>query len=279
MKSKQIDKKNKLEKGKNFKISPFKELIKRTYPHKHEGYYEFIFLSEGQGYHIIETEEFMIKPPEFYFLKPGQLHYWQFTAIPKGFVLLINDFEFNPLTEQTHFTFLHKISEITRISFPANTYPYALLQNIFNEYVNNKNYSREIIHGLLYVLFGKLLQITETTERQTNQRPSLYDKFRNLLTSECPRLHKVHEFASLLHTTPQNLNATVRKHVSFNASTLIAQQIYLDAKRYLLHTDNTISEIADYLHFTDTSNFVKFFKKHEGMTPVQFRDTFFKNTI
>jgi len=79
---------NKLDDGLSFKISRFKEQIKKTKPHKHDDYYELIFLSEGEGFHWIETNKYMVSAPEFYFLEPGQLHYWQLTSIPKGFVIL-----------------------------------------------------------------------------------------------------------------------------------------------------------------------------------------------
>jgi len=47
-----IDTKNKLDEGLTFKISRFKEQIKKTNPHKHEEYYELIFLSAGEGFHL-----------------------------------------------------------------------------------------------------------------------------------------------------------------------------------------------------------------------------------
>jgi quercetin dioxygenase-like cupin family protein len=95
MNDKKIDIKNKLDEGLTFKISRFKEQIKKTKPHKHDEYYKLIFITEGEGFHIIESGKFMVSTPDFYFLKPGQLHYWQFTSIPKGFVMLFRNGEFN----------------------------------------------------------------------------------------------------------------------------------------------------------------------------------------
>lgn len=60
MENKQIDIKNKLEEGLTFKISRFKEQIKKTRPHKHDEYFEFIFLKEAEGFHSIEDEKFII---------------------------------------------------------------------------------------------------------------------------------------------------------------------------------------------------------------------------
>ena len=276
MNDRKIDIKNKLDEGLTFKVSRFKEQIKKTKPHKHDEYYELIFLLNGEGFHCIESEKFMVSSPDFYFLKPGQLHYWQFTSIPKGFVILFNDNEFNAINEKTLIDIVRKLIDTTRLKIQPDKFPIHLLEEIFNEFQLNTQYSKEIIHGLLKALFGKLLQIKADNPQNKSLPQSVYDKFVQLLVKECPQLHKVNEFADLLNITPQNLNTICRKQTSKSASEIITNQLLLEAKRYILHTDNTINEIADILSFTDASNFVKFFKKHEKITPIQFRDKHFQ---
>jgi AraC family transcriptional regulator, transcriptional activator of pobA len=276
MNPKEIDVKNKLEEGLLFKISPFKEVIKKTHPHKHDEYFEFIFLKEGEGFHSIEEGKFVVSTPEVYFLKPGQLHFWQFTSIPKGFVIIFKGLEFDAVKENELAELYRLLSLNTRIGFPDHSYPEFLLQEIYAEFQLDSPYSRPIIHGLLKALFGKLLRLAENDIQKPVVSLSLYNKFQHLLAKECPRLHKVNEFAALLHTTPQNLNATCRKQAKKSAGELISERILLEAKRYILHTDSTVNEIAWQLSFSDASNFVKFFKKAEGTTPVQFRAKYFQ---
>lgn len=276
MNIKQIDTKNKLDDGLTFKISRFKEQIKKTKPHKHDEYYELIFLSDGEGFHCIETVKYLVSAPEFYFLKPGQLHFWQFTSIPKGFVILFKDSHFNSLEENDLIDLYRQLSENARIKIQKELYPEHILKEILNEYSLNSKYSEQIIHGLLKALFGKLLHLSEINPYKSILPLSLFDKFQQLLVKECPKLHKVNDFAELLNTTPQNLNTICRKHSGKSASELIIAQVILEAKRYILHTDNTINEIADILSFNDASYFVKFFKKEEGLTPVQFRQKYFQ---
>lgn len=276
MNDKKIDIKNKLDEGLTFKVSRFKEQIKKTKPHKHDEYYELIFLSQGEGFHCIELEKFMVSSPDFYFLKPGQLHYWQFTSIPKGFVILFNDNEFDAIKENTLIDLIRKLTDTTRLKIQPDKFPIHLLEEIFNEFQLNTQYSKEIIHGLLNALFGKLLQIKEDCPNNNSLPQPVYEKFVQLLVKECPRLHKVNEFADLLNITPQNLNIICRKQTGKSASEIITNQLLLEAKRYVLHTDNTINEIAEILLFTDASNFVKFFRKHENITPIQFRDKHFQ---
>lgn len=276
MENNHIDIKNKLDEGLSFKISRFKEQIKKTRPHKHDEYNEFIFLSEGEGFHCIESEKFVVSTPEFYFLKPGQLHFWQFTSIPKGFVIIFKDTEFNVVNENLLIDLLRKLSDITRLEIQSDKYPTHILEDIFSEFQLNTQYSKEIIHGLLKALLGKLLQIRAEKPTNSNQPQPVYERFKQLMVKECPRIHKVNEFADLLNTTPQNLNIICRKQTGKSASDIITNQLLLEAKRYILHTDNTINEIAEILSFTDTSNFVKFFKRHENITPTQFRSKYFQ---
>lgn len=276
MNNKRIDVKNKLDSGQRFKISRFREKIKKTHPHKHDEYYELIFLEQGEGFHTIETEKFRVEAPDFYLLKPGQLHYWQFTSIPKGFVVLFKENEFDSVKESILIDLLRKISERPRIKLENDSSCFVLLNELEQEYQKNAMYSKEIIHGLVKVLMGKVLQMAHSEPARSSYSPTSFDRFQQLLVSECPRLRKVHEFADALNMTPQNLNAICRRYGGKSASELIHAQLLLEAKRYILHTDYTVNEIAEMLFFSDTSNFVKFFRKNEGITPIQFRSKYFQ---
>ncbi len=276
MNNKRIDVKNKLDNGQRFKISRFKEKIKKTHPHKHDEYYELIFLEEGEGFHTIETERYVVETPDFYFLKPGQLHFWQFTSIPKGYVLLFKENEFDAVKESILIELIRRLSEKTRIKLDGGEVFFSMLYELEQEYQKNTTYSREIYHGLVKVLVGRLLQLSETKPDTSLQYPGPIDRFQQLLAKECPRMRKVHQFADALNMTPQNLNAICRRQIDRSASELIHSQMMLEAKRYILHTDYSINEIADLLFFSDTSNFVKFFKKYEGVTPQQFRNKYFQ---
>jgi len=163
-----------------------------------------------------------------------------------------------------------------RIPITSNYSPEVLFNELLFEYNEKSPYSSQIIHGYLRVLFAKMLQLAKTQSLGSNVPVTTFEKFQYLLVKNCPRLHKVNDFAGLLNTTPQNLNAVCRKHSGKSASERITSQLLLEAKRYVLHTENAINEIAFTLSFTDPSNFVKFFKKHERLTPTQFREKYFQ---
>lgn len=161
-----------------------------------------------------------------------------------------------------------------RIPVPDNYHPETLFNELLREYSEPSAYSHHIIHGYLRALFARISQLAEIKSQESNVQASEYWKFLDLLVKECPRLHKVNDFAGLLNKTLQNLNAICRKHSGKNASEHVTSQLLIEAKRYVLHTENTINEIA-YMLSNDPSNFVKFFKKHENLTPLQFQEKYF----
>jgi AraC family transcriptional activator of pobA len=52
---------------------------------------------------------------------------------------------------------------------------------------------------------------------------------------------------------------------------VIQERVLLEAKRLLFYTEKTSKEIAYELGFEDANHFSKFFKKHTGQTPTDFK--------
>jgi len=254
-----------------FFIDRFHEKIKKTDPHIHEDYYELIYLSEGEGFHCIETEEFLISASEFYFLRPGQLHCWQFTSIPKGFIIMFKTSYFNQVSDNNILNQCRLLSNTFRIDIPKEYCPEPLFNAILQEFLSANEFSVNIIHAILAAIIAKMLQLAEMPANEKLIPRTLFHKFLDLVFKESARLHLVNDYAKLLSTTTQNINAACHKHSNKTANELISAQLMLESKRYLIHTDCSMSEIAYHLSFSDASYFGKFFKLHEGITPLQFR--------
>lgn len=269
--------KNKLEEKQLFKISRFKEVVKRTRPHKHDAYFELIYLSEGAGFHWIDTEKFQITPPVVFFLS-GQLHYWEMTAIPKGYVMLFKDDFFNSLKHSDLLNLISTLQETVAVPLSPDDQLDHIFYEMEQEYKNPSLHSIELMQGYLQVALVRLLRHKEQSAVQApGTHQVVFRKFQQFLRSHNPVANvKVNEAATQLGVSPQNLNAICRKASGRSASELIIEQVILEAKRYLIHSDKTISEIAFTLNFSDPSHFVKYFKKTAGETPQAFRSRHFQ---
>lgn len=81
---------------------------------------------------------------------------------------------------------------------------------------------------------------------------------------------EINQIANALFISHKHLTDTVQKETGSHPCHFYDLKILDKAKKMLLETDKTISEIAKILTY-DPSNFSKFFKKFIGQTPGQFR--------
>ena len=79
-------------------------------------------------------------------------------------------------------------------------------------------------------------------------------------------------YAEQLGMTIDRLNDHVKRATGVTAGHLVRQRVLSEAKRQLVFTAQPIQDIADELAFSDPSHFARFFRKHTGTTPHEFRD-------
>ncbi len=86
------------------------------------------------------------------------------------------------------------------------------------------------------------------------------------------REHKpVSFYAEKLHLTAKQLNDTGKRIMGKTITELVQDRVLLEARRLLVHSHLTVSQVAAELGYFDNSYFSRFFKKHIGQTPEQFR--------
>ncbi|WP_144510845.1 helix-turn-helix domain-containing protein [Bacillus sp. FJAT-22090] len=80
------------------------------------------------------------------------------------------------------------------------------------------------------------------------------------------------ELSEICSLSPNYLSSLFKKEVGMPISEYIQRQRIEEAKRLLLLTNYSTSEISTWLNFNDQSYFIKVFKKYTGLTPRQFRN-------
>ncbi|QDL53596.1 AraC family transcriptional regulator [Rhodoferax aquaticus] len=98
-----------------------------------------------------------------------------------------------------------------------------------------------------------------------------FRRFRALLESDFTRQHQVQHYAKALGMSDKTLSRACQAAAGASAKALIHQRLALEAKRLLAHTSAAMQVVAQDLGFDEATNFVKFFRKETGMTPLAFR--------
>ena len=99
----------------------------------------------------------------------------------------------------------------------------------------------------------------------------LVDRFLKLVQMHCRQERQLDFYAQELCISSKYLAATVKTVTSKTAGDWIEDYVMLEAKAMLTNTDMTISQISDHLHFPDTSTFGKYFRRHTGLSPKEFK--------
>lgn len=82
----------------------------------------------------------------------------------------------------------------------------------------------------------------------------------------------VETIASHLNLSPSYLSSKFKEETGITLKKFIQQQRIEEAKRLIVFSDLSLSDISSLLNFFDQSYFVKVFKKYTGQTPKNFRN-------
>ena len=97
------------------------------------------------------------------------------------------------------------------------------------------------------------------------------DQFTRLVETDCSQNRNVNYYAKQLCITSGHLNSLIKAHCGVSAKRYILNKTILEAKRLLLYTEMSIDQIADHLHYENTSHFAKIFREYTDITPLNFR--------
>jgi AraC-like DNA-binding protein len=265
--------KDKSENSRFLKAAPFRKNTRKTEPHKHNSYFEIVYLSGGKGSHTVDNRSYEVRPPVLFFVRQEQVHHWDLDADmePDGYVLIVKKTFFEKSLDGELKQFLGKMSRLTCAYLEDDATVRQLFELLVRESVVDDPTAFSIMEALMKGLFGKILQVAKPVEEKNRRRRELYESFIDLLVQDQFHKNTVAYYAGLLNTTPQNLNATCRKASGLSAAEVLAGYVVDEAKRLLAYSDHTVTEIAFELAFKDPSHFVKYFKQHTTFTPQAFR--------
>lgn len=81
-------------------------------------------------------------------------------------------------------------------------------------------------------------------------------------------------FADKTCLSPNYFGDLVKTETGTTAQDYIKQRMMITAKEALLNPDKNMKQVAEQLGFQYPQHFIRFFKRHEGCTPKEFKDRF-----
>jgi len=129
-------------------------------------------------------------------------------------------------------------------------------------------FQKEALQNALIGFFIELANIF-MGKKELMTAPTLSRK--EELFEHCKEQHVVTFYAEKLFITPQYLSLILKELTGKSANKWIDDALIVEAKMLLKAPQATVQQVADILHFSDQSTFGKFFKKHMGISPMEYR--------
>ncbi len=121
-----------------------------------------------------------------------------------------------------------------------------------------------------------LLRLSESYDAKS-ENP---DKSDSIFIHELSRLvdsyfineHNIGFYTSAFNVSEKQLNDICHKSFNCGLKKILKERLMQEARKLLLYSELSVSEISYKLNFDDNSYFNKVFKKDSGLTPKGFRD-------
>lgn len=247
-------------------------------PHRKD-YYFLAFVKMGSSRHWIDMTPYTLKPNTFYFTVPHQVHLKEEAEPITGMsISFTSDFL---ATDENNF-----LKNLPVIQNPHNGHELGLndqdllfiediLEKIHAEYHAGSHWQHNMLLAYMKVLLIHLSRLYTDQISNTEVLPDrlLLKKYLSKIEASYTSLHEVAAYADMMNISAGHLSELVKEQSGKPAIVHIHERLILEARRLLIHTDNTVKEIAFQLGFEDASYFNRFFKRLTSHTPVEYRNS------
>lgn len=154
--------------------------------------------------------------------------------------------------------------------------------SIYNDSENRfrNQIARNHLQSFLLDVYDKAYRFFTSKEIEGyNRQDELFKKFMTLIHDHCATQREVGFYADRLCISAKYLTNIVRATTGDSAKKVIDDFSILELKVLLQSSELTIQEIADQLNFPDQSYLGRYFKRHEGISPMEYRNRSARNAI
>jgi len=245
--------------------------------HLHQELYQLFMIMEGNGTLISEKRQFYLKAPCLITIPANTLHGFFFDPEINGLVLTLSESYLDTILK-SHLDIHYQMAKLRVYQLEGQLQQTGDLNSLKNKIISELSEvdsERIALLPILQLLFITIYRLghAENIKKVASSNPSLriFREFQKLVRKTLNDRRSVNGYAEELGITPVHLNRVCQNIAQQSALKLIHQRVVDEAKRYLLNTEYSVSEVGYLLNFHDPAHFTKLFKKYVGVSPSEFR--------
>lgn len=243
-------------------------------PHK-ATFYQIIWITDGEAIFRIDFRDITIQSNEILIISAGQVCEFDTKSNYSGKLILFTG-AFFTMTELDS-NFLHTAEILNPVSLNKTVFICPQLTGNLTALLDEElKHSVDKFQAGIAQSFLRVLLLE--TERQLAANPSSLSnnigrKFYNAVEQHFKENRNTEFYVNLLGVNEKALSKEVKALTGNTPKIYIDSRIILEAKRLLSYSNLSIKEVGFELGFDEPTNFNKYFRKHTGITPTQFRDS------
>lgn len=248
--------------------------------HSHKYLQQVIFVSSGQCSCTIETNSFNLQGPVIILPPPDVAHGFHFSQDSEGVVISFTDDVVRGKTglrsglhgrlmaaQRQMFVEIEEVRVARRLKRIAG--------DLVGEIALRRDGYEIAMRSQLAIIVVEISRLISEGRTDSVEHPNYVDEkieqLRQLIEENFHETRHLTDYANWLSMTPDRLNEHCKRITGKTAGSMVRQRLLIEAKRQLVYSDLSVSEIAYDLNFSDPSYFSRFFRKSTGQTPQQFR--------
>lgn len=244
-------------------------------PHLHSNLYQLVCVLSGPVEVALDDSRHAPAQPVAVIVPPGTVHAFHFAPETEGYVLTLNT-HWASDAELELADACRKLFAAPRL-LPLESAGTAgpidsLMRELMQEFRQPDGSRSPVVGWLARAVIWRLAQCA-TIEGGRGKSPqhTLFARFRVLIEEHYAEHWPIARYAQTLNLTVERLNRICKQQTDISAFELVQQRLLQEACRQLIYIVVPVSQLAYELGFADAAYFCRFFKRHIGMSPNQYR--------
>ncbi len=250
------------------------QYIFRDYPiwHSHE-YWEFPVVMSGAYKHTIGDGSVIVEKNTAYLIRPDDYHKWEKKTQKASMIniLMKDEFVRNICAQFSDLLYDDLVNQQPYIQLTLEEKQTAdLFSNIYTlqENINNEKIYNYVAKVIAFFIFGKVAQLMLST---FDDKPRWFSNLLQQAHIMGNRKWKVEDLSEFSGYSQGHLCRVFNEYLGCTPIQYLTKIKMVHACNYLTFSDMPIIDIAFELGYTNSSHLNHIFKKHHGISPMQYR--------
>lgn len=250
-------------------------------PHQHDSLLQILYIRSGVGEVSLENSRMPFEAPCLILLPRRTVHAFTYSQDCDGPVITAAQ---RPLESMAGILSSELLAMIQRprvfpLPWQANGEEpiWPLFRLIEEEADSPERGNVAAGHALLLALLMRIARLEAPAPARPISNPrhvAVLNRFRELVDAHFRNHWSLARYAETLGVTPTTLGRICRNELGESPTSVINERTIREAQRQLAYTEREIKQIAHELGFADSTYFSRYFRKHAGQKPSEFRMAF-----